>query len=451
MRRLLLALPRFPDVEQRKHILQIALPIMGGMVSQNLLNLVDIAMVGQLGDVALAATGLGAFANFMLTAPVLGLATGVQAITARRLGEGQRGALAAPLDGGLLLAWLMGLPLMALVWWVAGPLMQVLTGDAAVQPQAESYLQIRAAAIMFVGMNFAFRGYWSAMRQTGFYLTTLLLMHALNIFLNWVLIFGHLGAPAMGVKGAALATSLSLAFGSLVYAVLAWNNARDEGFLQRIPRRETLARMLRISLPSSVQQFFFATGMLVLFWIVGQLGTSEVAALNVLMNLTLVALLPSMGLGIAAASLVGHALGAGQPDAAWAWGWRVAWLSTSVATVVGLILFLFAGPVLRIFLQDPATLAMAQLPLRIMAGMVWFDAIGMTLMHSLLGAGDSRRVMRVSLISQWGMFLPLAWLAGPGLGGSLLTVWLVQGGYRLLQASWFIRHWQTGRWRKVQV
>ncbi len=451
MSRFLSTLPRFPDPQQRRIIGQIALPILGGMISQNLLNLVDIAMVGQLGDVALAATGLGAFANFMLTAPVLGLATGVQAITARRLGEGRRGELAAPLDGGLLLAWLMGLPLMLLVWWVAGPLMQALTTDGSVQPEARVYLQIRAGAIVFVGMNFAFRGYWSAMRQTGFYLTTLLLMHALNIVLNWVLIFGHLGAPALGVKGAALATSLSLAFGSLVYAVLAFRHARAEGFLRRFPSRDTLARMLRISLPSSAQQFFFSTGMLALFWIVGQLGTPEVAAMNVLMNLTLVALLPSMGLGIAAASLVGHALGEGRPEEAWAWGWRVAWISASVAGSLGLVLLLLAQPVLGVFLKEAGTRAMAHVPLLIMGGMVWFDAIGMTLMHSLLGAGDSRRVMRTSLLAQWGLFLPLAWLAGPGLGGSLLTVWLVQGGYRLLQASWFIRHWQKGRWRKVRV
>ncbi len=445
------SLPAFPTPRQRATIWQIALPILGGMVSQNLLNLVDIAMVGRLGDAALAATGVGSFANFMLTAPVLGLATGVQAITARRLGEGRHGVLAAPLDGGLLLAWLLGVPLMLLVWWLAAPLMLFLTADAQVRPEATAYLQIRATAIAFVGMNFAFRGYWSAMRQTRFYLTTLLSMHALNILLNWVLIFGNLGAPALGVRGAALATTLSLAFGSLVYGLLAWKHARAEGFLRRFPRRETLAGMLRIALPSSVQQLFFSAGMLTLFWIVGQLGTPEVAAMNVLMNLTLVALLPSMGLGIAAASLVGHALGEHRPERAWAWGWQVAWISASVAGLVGVLLLLLTEPVLSLFLQAPATRDMAVVPLRIMAGMVWFDAIGMTLMHSLLGAGDSRRVMRVSLVSQWLLFLPLAWLAGPGLGGSLLTVWLVQGGYRLLQAGWFIRHWQKRRWQKIQV
>jgi len=447
----LAALPSFPDRNQRATIWQIALPIMGGMASQNLLNLVDIAMVGRLGDSALAATGLGSFANFMLTAPVLGLATGVQAITARRLGEGQRGMLAAPLDGGLLLAWLLGLPLMALVWLIAPWLMHWLTSDAHVQPEAANYLQIRALAIAFVGMNFAFRGYWSAMRQTRFYLTTLLCMHSLNILLNWLLIFGHWGFPALGVEGAAWATTIALGTGSAIHGALAWRHARPEGFLRHVPNRATLANMMRIALPSSIQQFFFATGMLALFWIVGQIGTPEVAAMNVLMNLTLVALLPSMGLGIAAASLVGHALGADDADEAWRWGWRVAWISSSVALAAGGLLLLLPQPVLSLFLHQADTLELARWPLQIMAAIVWFDAVGMTLMHSLLGAGDSRRVMRVSLISQWLLFLPLAWLAGPGAGGGLLAVWLVQGGYRILQAAWFVRHWQRGQWRSIRV
>ncbi len=89
----------------------IALPITGGMMSQNVLNLVDIGMVGRLGDSALAATGIGSFSNYLAISFIIGLSAGVQALAARRLGEGRKSETAVPLNGGLLLALIIGLPL----------------------------------------------------------------------------------------------------------------------------------------------------------------------------------------------------------------------------------------------------------------------------------------------------------------------------------------------------
>ena len=230
----------FPDRERRKLIWGIALPIMGGMMSQNVLNLVDIAMVGRLGDAALAATGIGSFANYLAMAFIIGLSAGVQALAARRLGEGRDAETAIPLNGGLLLALAIGLPLGILLVLATPWAFTFLTDDPQVRELGTPYLQVRIASIIAVGMNFSFRGYWSAIHMTGVYLRTLLLMHALNIFLNWVLIFGKLGAPALGVYGAGLATTLSLYLGTALYFLFAWRHARDKGFLDRVPSRDTL-------------------------------------------------------------------------------------------------------------------------------------------------------------------------------------------------------------------
>ena len=179
-------------------------------MSQNVLNLVDAGMVGRLGDSALAAAGIGSFATYMSIAFILGLSTGVQALAARRLGEGRIDETAVPLNGGLILAVLLGIPLTILMISIAPQFVALLSPDPEVVGQAAPYLQVRVVAVVAVGMNFSFRGYWSAVHMTGLYLRTILVMHALNIFLNWVLIFGHLGAPALGVYGAGLATSISL-------------------------------------------------------------------------------------------------------------------------------------------------------------------------------------------------------------------------------------------------
>lgn len=440
-----------PGRDRRRQIYHLALPIIGGMISQNVLNLVDTAMVGSLGDSALAATGVGAFANFMALSVILGLSAGVQAMAARRLGEGRESETAVPLNGGLLLALGLGIPFAAILILLAPHFFALLNDDPEVLAQGVPYLQLRLAAMAGVGMNFAFRGYWSAIKHSQLYLRTLVTMHAVNIVLNWILIFGNLGAPALGVSGAALATTLSVFLGTGIYIGLALRHARHAGFLQRLPRGETLATMVRISLPASAQQLFFTSGMVALLWLIGRIGTAQVAATNVLLHIGLVGLLPAVGMGLACASLVGHALGRGEAEDARRWGWNVSFLAMLLGVALGLPAIALAQPILAVFIHDPETLALARWPLAISAGILWLDAAGMVLLHAHLGAGDTKRVMLISIPTQWALFLPTAYWVGVVLGFGLLGVWLVQAGYRLLQAGLFAWSWQRGRWAEVRV
>jgi len=440
-----------PNADRRQRILAIALPIIGGMVSQNVLNLVDTAMVGSLGDAALAAAGLGSFTNYLAMAFILGLSSAVQAMAARRIGEGREHEAAVPLDGGLLLALVLGVAASLLFIGWAENLLAFLTTDPEVVSQGTPYLQWRLTAIAGVGMNFAFRGYWSATEQTRVYLGTLVVMHSLNIFLNWVLIFGHLGAPVMGVAGAGLATTLAIYAGTLIYFVLALIKARQAGFLRRIPSRQTLATMLRIGIPASTQQFFFAAGMVTMFWIIGRIGTQELAAANVLMNLVLAGLLPAMGFGLAAASLVGQALGRKEARDACFWGWQVSAMAAALGVMLGLPSAIFHKAILGVFIHQPATLQLAAVPM-VMAGLLMaVDAVGTVLLNAHLGAGDSRRVMLFSVSVQWLLFLPAAFIVGKTLGYGLLGVWLAWAGYRLLQTSIMMIYWQRGKWAEVQL
>jgi putative MATE family efflux protein len=441
----------FPDRERRQRVWAIALPIMGGMMSQNVLNLVDIGMVGRLGDDALAATGIGSFANYLAIAFIIGLAAGVQALAARRLGEGRTDETAIPLNGGLILALIIGVPACVLLILVTPYAYGYLTADPAVRELGIPYLQIRILSMMAVGMNFSFRGYWSAVHMTGVYLRTLLIMHAINIFLHWVLIFGHLGAPALGVFGAGLSTTISLYIGTLLYFYFAVRHARDNGFLHRLPSRSTLWQQFRLSLPSSLQQLFFAAGLVTLTWIVSRIGTGEMAAINVLMTFHITAILPAFGIALAAMTLVGNALGRGDAEDAAAWGWNCAALTLIYGVIMSLLLVPLAEPILAVFLTNPETRELAHLPMVLWALMIGFDAAGMVLMNALIGAGDTRRSMWISLIWQWLFFLPLAFLVGPLLGFGLLGVWVVNSLYRVGQAVNCILTWRGRKWAAIRI
>ena len=436
---------------RRKRILGLALPIIGGMLSQNVLNLVDTAMVGTLGDAALAGVGLGGFANFLFSAFVLGLSAGVQAMAARRVGEGRRAETAIPLNGGLLLALVFAVPWSALLIALAWDYFPVLTGDVAVVEQGVPYLRARLFAMFAMGMNFAFRGYWNAVDKSILYMRTLISMHVVNIFFNWVLIFGNLGAPQLGATGAGVASAIATIFGTVSYFLLGRSYARDAGFLHGLPTRETMRTIIRLAAPAGLQQFFFAAGMTVFLMLVARMGTPELAATKVIIDLILVGILPGIGLGLAAASLAGQALGRGEPDDAKQWGWDVAKMGVGVVAVLSLPAVLFPEWILSGFIHEPATLALAKTPLRVAAGFLFIDSVGMVLMNALLGVGDTKRVMYIGIGFQWLVFLPSVYVLGPVMGFGLVVIFAAQAVYRGLQAVTFASIWQKGRWQAIQI
>ncbi|MCP1726529.1 putative MATE family efflux protein [Natronospira proteinivora] len=434
-----------------RHALILALPVLAAMVSQNIMNLVDTAMVGTLGDTALAAVGLGGFAIFMFQALVLGVGTGVQAMAARRMGAGEQTGMAEPLNAGLLFCLFAG-PLLSLPLFFAVPAIYPwLNPDPAVIEEGSPYLQWRVLAITFMGMNWAFRGYWNAVDRAKMYLFTLVTMHVLNIILNFLLIFGKFGFPELGVTGAGMGTAIATAFGTLMHFYLAYRHAFHAGFARIWPRPAVMSRLFRISAPSGIQQLSFSTSFVVLFWIIGQIGTREVAAASVLINIMLLAILPAMALGLTTASLVGQSLGQGSVRFAHRWGWDVVRLALVMLGVLALPMWLVPEWLLSGFIHDEQTRALAVTPMRLVGVFMVVEAFGMILMHALLGAGDAKRTMITAVSLQWLGFLPLAWLVGPGLGGGLLAVWLTQGGYRLVQAVVFVGLWQRLKWARAKA
>lgn len=439
------------DASRRQRILVLALPIIGGMVSQNLLNVVDTAMVGFLGNSALAAVGLGSFVVMMCQALILGISTGVQTVAARKKGEGSMQLAAEVLNSALLLVLVVAVPLSLILIQFVEPLYPFLNKDGAVIEQGVPYLQLRLAATVFVGMNFAFRGYWNALDLSRLYMSTLILMHASNIFLNYVLIFGHFGAPALGVTGAGLASAISMAIGTAIYFYLGFTHSSKDGFMKGMATRQDASSLVRISVPSGVQQLFFGASFVAMFWIIGKIGTPELAATNVLITVTLFAILPGQGLAMACTTLVSQALGRKEPDDAYCWAWDVTKIAIVVMTVLGLPLWLAPDIVASIFIHDAETRDIARWPMRLVGLTMPIEALGFVFMHGLLGAGDAKSAMFVSVGVQWLLFLPLAYFVGPVLGFGLLAVWLLLGVTRALQSTMFLLRWRSRRWQHIEV
>jgi multidrug resistance protein, MATE family len=439
------------DRDRSRRILALALPIMAAMASQSLLNLVDAAMVGSLGDAALAAVGIGGYANFMAISLVLGLGAGVQAVVARRKGEDAHDVYAVPLNAGLLLGLGISIPILLFFLLFAGDLVNFLNTDQAVRELAEPYLLARIGGVFAVAMNFSYRGYWNGINRSGVYLRTLVTVHIINVILSYGLIYGAFGLPELGSTGAGIGTTVALYAGSLLYLLQTWREGRVHGFMRALPTRATLASIVRISVPNSLQQLLFSAGLTVLFWIIGRIGTAEVAVSHVLITLVLFLILPAIGLGLSATSLVGQALGRRDTEDAYRWGWDVTRIAILLLGLMAMPMWLVPDLILGVFLHDPALIELGRLPLMITGIAICLDGIAIVFTQALLGAGAARSVMLVTLCVQWFFFLPLAYIIGPVLGAGLLGVWILQAGQRLLTSTLLGWLWVRRRWASIEL
>ena len=387
----------------------------------------------------------------MCQALILGISTGVQSVAARKKGSGEMHRAAAVLNTALVLVLLIAPIFSVILIYLAEPVFPFLNSDPEVIAEGVPYLEWRLGAIVFVGINFAFRGYWNALDLSRLYMTTLIMMHACNIVLNYALIFGHFGAPALGVEGAGMASALSMVVGSVIYVFLGFRHARKDGFLKIVATHDETTSLIRISIPSGLQQLFFAAGLVAMFWIIGRIGTAELAAANVLITILLFAILPGLGLGLACTTLVGQALGRAEPEDAYHWAWDVAKVAVVLLTILGLPMWVIPDLVLSAFLHESSTRELAMWAIRIMGLTMPIEALGFAFMHGMLGAGDARRVMMVSIGTQWLLFLPLAYVIGPVLGLGLTGVWIWQGVTRAFQAWLFIAMWRGRKWQDIKV
>jgi putative MATE family efflux protein len=419
-----------------------------GMLSQSILNLVDAAMVGNLGSEALAGVGIGSYAAFLTVSLVMGLSAAVQTLVARRMGAKQTDQAGKPLMAGLILGSLIALPLTLLFLLFSSNLMQLFSSDSAVLAIAQPYFEWRTFAVIAVAFNFCFRGYWAGIGETKSYLKVLLWMHIANVVFSYILIFGFppLSIPAFGAVGSGMGTCLALFLGTIIYLALTLKNAGHHGFSLHVPSKGMMKSLTQLAIPNSLQQGLFSLGVSVLFMIIGLIGSDQQAIGHILINLALLLILPCVGLGIAATSLVSHSLGAKNPEDAYQWGWEVVRLATFLMLFLGLPIALFADSILRLFTQDEGLIALGTTPLQITGASIILEVTALVLIQALLGAGASKKVMAINFLMQWCLLLPLAYYIGPILGYGLLGIWCAQSLQRISSSVLYAALWRKKNW-----
>ena len=445
---------RISSRELGRQVLGLATPIMLASLSQTLMSLIDIAMVGRLGAAAVAAVGLGGMLTYAVSAFLNAIQAGVQTTVARRIGEGRHRDVAAVIRSTLYFAFFAGSITAGLFIQATRYLLPLINADEQVVVIGTAYVQLRGISLGLVMAGYVFYAFYNGISRTRIHLLVSVLANTLNVVLNYGLIFGRLGLPAIGAPGAGLATTFSSLAAVALYALFTrtrriraqypgiWTGPREPG---------ALARILRLSLPVSVQNFGVMIGFAGFMMLMGWVSTVALAATEIVFNILSFSFMPAMGFLYATQTLVSENIGRGRYHLATASARSATRLCLLLMGTLGVLFMALPRPILAIFTTDTAIVEAGLLPLRVLGLVQFFDAVGMVHHGALRGAGDNVFPATVDIALMWLFFLPVTYLTGIRWGWGMAGGWVALAVYIALYAVAVYWRFHRGPWRQLAL
>ncbi|MDX1420082.1 MAG: MATE family efflux transporter [Rubricoccaceae bacterium] len=434
-------------------ILLLSVPMMLEMVMESVFAVVDVYFVSALGPSAVATVGLTESVLTLMYAVAMGLSMATTALVARRIGEKKPEAAARAAAQAVFVGVAASVPFALVGVFFARDLLALMGGDAWAVEHGYRYtvwmLGGNAVVMLLFVINAVFRGAGDAAVA----MRVLWIANGLNLVLDPALIFGWGPLPALGIEGAAIATTIGRGVG---VAVQLWVLVRGAKHIrvraaQWRLHAEAMAQLVRTSL-GGIGQFVIATSSWIgLVRIVAEFGSEALAGYTIAVRIFLFTLLPSWGLANAAATLVGQNLGAGQPARAERSVWITGWANMAFLGLVSVVYVVLDEPLLRLFTAEPGVVAAGAEALRILAyGYVLFSW-GMVMPQAFNGAGDTLTPTKINLVCFWLLEIPLAYLLalrlGAGASGVYWAIVVAESAAALL-AVWLFRR---GTWKTTQI
>lgn len=442
-----------PDLPTSRKVLAVAWPVVVANLLQSLALTVDLVMVGALGPVALAATGVATQVFYVGMVVASGLAAGATALVARAIGAGDKEGADRTAAVSILLALVASLPLVLVAFFLDAPLLRALGADESVVGPGALVLRVLAFGIPGNMVIMAATGALTGAGDTRPGLLVGLGVNVVNIVLDYVLIFGKLGAPEMGLAGAAAATTVSFSLGGLAFLVLLWRGRRPlalgRGGFEGAGTQAR--RLLRVGAPAAVEQLVLSLGFTAYLVLILRFGADALAAHQIGLRVQSFAFMPGFGFAAAASALVGQGLGRGSAPDAESDGWASIGLGFLVMMALSIPMYLLAEPLARLFTASDETLALGVLWIRAIVLAMPAIALHFGAAGALRGAGDTRWPLFVSFAGLWLVRLPLAYFLAITLDWRMIGIWAAYIVEYYARAIVTTLRFARGRWKTMRV
>ncbi|MGE5574004.1 MAG: MATE family efflux transporter [Bacillota bacterium] len=436
----------------RRRVLDLAGPALVEMLLVTLVGMADMIMVGRIGPASIAAVGLTNQPVFFATAVFMALNVGTTAVIARAIGADEKPVADDALRQSFMLTTIMGIGVSVLGLAFARDVMVLMGAEEDVIPLGVAYMQIVAAGAVFMLLTMSVA---AALRGAGDTMTPMKVnafCNILNVFGNYVLIYGKLGFPRMGVAGAALSTSISRA----IAFVLIMRVVTGGKFILHLsgPLRfdfPLIRRIVNIGIPAAVEQLILRGGQLAYLRIVAGFGTAVVASHQIAMNILGLSFMPGQAFAVAATTLVGQGLGAHRADLAEKGALETRRIGMMISGFMAFVFILFGRYIAMLYSNDPTVVAKTGVVLRIIGLVQPAQSTQFILAGGLRGAGDTKWPLYSTAIGIWGFRVALGYLLAVTLDMELVGAWIAMAIDQIVRSGIILFRFRSGRWKLARV
>ena len=443
----------FTNISIKKAIFYLSVPMILEMVMESLFAVVDIFFVGKLGVHAVATVGLTESVLTIIYSIAIGLSMAATAIVARRIGEKKPREASAAAFQAILVCSIFAVAVAVIGVVYAKPMLALMGGEKEVIESGYRYTQIIFGGNVCVMLLFLINGIFRGAGNAAVAMRTLWIANAINIVLDPIFIFGLGPIPAMGLEGAAWATTTGRGIGVIYQFYILFNGKSIIKFYWDSLKMnwKTVLTIVKVASGGMGQFLIESASWIFLMRIISESGSVALAGYTIAVRLIIFALLPAFGLSNAAATLVGQNLGALQPARAEKSVWLAAHLTAIFLGFCAIIFIAGAGFFIGIFNQEEGVIAVGTMGLTIICLGYVFFGYGMVMSQSLNGAGDTKTPTIINLGILWGFQIPFAYLLAKTFGMGATGVFIAIAVSHSLHAVVSTWVFTRGKWKLVQV
>lgn len=437
----------------KKSIIKISYPIFLGLLAQNIINVTDTAFLGHVGEIELGASAIGGIFYICFFTLAFGFSIGAQILMARRNGAGNTRATGNILMQGSLFSFVFALLLLLLSFYTAKPFMSLmLTSDTILNASLE-FFDIRIWGLLFSFINTMYRAFYVAITRTKVLTLNAIVMAAVNIVLDYGLIFGALGMPRMGLQGAALASVIAEASSLLFFILYTRFTVNGEkyglNFTLR-PEFRTLRSILKVSVFMMLQQFIPLATWFIFFIALEHLGERQLAIANVVRSIYILTLIPIQAMSTTVNTMVSNAIGAGYINRVTEIIKRTTKICLCLAGTCALIMILTPESLLSIYTEDTALIRDAIPSVWVIAGALLIAAMSNVFFNGISGTGNARSALGIEIAAQivYALYIFMSgwWLKWPV--AACFTCEIVYYALLLLGSALYLKYYN---WRKINI
>ena len=386
-----------------KEIWRVTYPIFLGLLAQNVINVTDTAFLGRVGEVALGAAAMGGLLYICVYTIAFGFSVGSQILIARRNGEGNYRAVGPIMWQGTAFSFGMAVCLLILMYFSAAPLIRLLITSDSIYGATYEFFTWRIWGFLFAFVNVMFRGLYIGITRTKVLTMNAVVMALVNVVLDYALVFGELGLPEMGVRGAALASVIAEASSLLFFLLYTYYKVDLKKYgLNRFGQFDLsmVLRILRISCFTMLQYFLAMAIWFVFFMALERLGQRQLAVANIVRSVYVVLLIPVQALSTTANTLVSNLIGAGGSSGVVTLLHKISRMSFLIMVVCVGLCVAFPGSILSVYTNEEALLVESVSALYVVCGAMLIASLANVYFNGISGTGNTQAALVLEVFVQ---------------------------------------------------